>query len=71
MSLTPNAIQQMFGMSGSSDNPSFLPTVQVLHLKKIDQKGGVDDRWKVRSIKLSEGEEIIVDSITAAANLSF
>ena len=58
-------------MSGSSDNPSFLPTVQVLHLKKIDQKGGVDDRWKVRSIKLSEGEEIIVDSITAAANLSF
>lgn len=47
MSLTQNAIQRMFAMSGSSDNPSFLPEVQVLHLKKIDQKGGADDRWKV------------------------
>lgn len=51
MSLTNGAIQQMFPMSGSDDNPSFLPSVQVLHLKKIDQaKGGsTDDRWKVSS----------------------
>ena len=47
MSLTPNAINRMFAMSGSSEDPSFLPAVQVLHLKKIDQKGGADDRWKV------------------------
>lgn len=47
MSLTPNAIRHMFDMVRSDDNPSFSPIVQVLHLKKIDQKGGVDDRWKV------------------------
>ena len=47
MSLTDGAVQRMFSMSGSGDNPSFLPSVQVLHLKKIDQKGGNEDRWKV------------------------
>lgn len=48
MSLTNGAIQQMFPMSGSSDNPSFLPAVQVLHLKKIEQaRGSSEDRWKV------------------------
>jgi hypothetical protein len=47
MSLTPNAIQRMFSMSGSVDSPSFLPAVQVLHLKKIEQTNGADDRWKV------------------------
>lgn len=36
-------------MSGSADNASFSPpTVQVVHLKKIDNKsGGADERWKV------------------------
>ena len=48
MSLTPNAVSGMFRMSGSADNPSFSPTVQVVHLKKIDNKsGGADERWKV------------------------
>jgi len=37
----------MFNMSGSADNSSFTPTVQVIHLKKIDNKGGGDERWKV------------------------
>jgi len=56
MSLTPNAIQRMFSMSGSVDSPSFLPAVQVLHLKKIEQTNGADDRWKV---VLSDGNHFL------------
>lgn len=48
MSLTTNAIATMFRMNGSSDNPSFAPTIQVIHVKKIDNKGGSDERFKVR-----------------------
>ena len=49
MSLTPNAISAMFRMNGSKDNPEFSPILQVIHLKKIENKGkGVgDERWKV------------------------
>jgi len=48
MSLTPNSVSSMFRMAGSADNPSFAPTVQVIHLKKIDNKGGGgEERWKV------------------------
>ena len=48
MSLTTNAISQMFRMSGSVDQPSFAPTIQVIHVKKIDNKGGGgDERFKV------------------------
>ena len=48
MSLTPKAIAAMYRMSGNQDNPSFSPVVQVVHLKKIDNKGGGgDERWKV------------------------
>ena len=48
MSLTPNAISQMFRMGGSVDQPSFAPTIQVIHVKKIDNKGGGgDERFKV------------------------
>ncbi len=57
MSLTPYAVQQMLGMSSSSDNPFYLPVLQVLHMKKIDHKSG-DVIWKVSSIN-SSGEEII------------
>jgi len=56
MSLTDGAIQRMFSMSGSSDDPSFLPSVQILHLKKIAQNGGADDRWKV---VLSDGNRFL------------
>jgi hypothetical protein len=49
MSLTPNAVSGMFRMGGTADNPSFSPTVQVVHLKKIDNKSGADERWKVGS----------------------
>jgi len=46
--LTPNSIQAMFNMDGSAENPTFTPTVQVIHLKKIDNNaGGGDERWKV------------------------
>ncbi|KAL9186004.1 hypothetical protein ACHAXT_005242 [Thalassiosira profunda] len=47
MSLTPNAISTMFRMAGSVDNPAFTPTVQVIHVKKIDNKGNGEERWKV------------------------
>ena len=46
MSLTPNAISTLYNMGASGDNPSFVPVVQVIHLKKIDKSGG-DERWKV------------------------
>ena len=47
MSLTPDAARHLYAMSGSPDNQSFVPAMQILHLKKIDQKGGAEDRWKV------------------------
>ena len=47
MSLTPNAASTMFRMAASGDNPSFSPTLQVVHLKKIDNKSGADERWRV------------------------
>ena len=47
MSLTPNAISTIFRMSGSAENHSFSPTVQIINLKKIDNKSGNDNRWKV------------------------
>jgi hypothetical protein len=55
-SLTPNAIQQMYGTSGSSVNQSFSPVLQVIHMKNTDHKTGDDSlsagRWKVRSINI-------------------
>lgn len=49
MSLTPNAIRTLYGMSASGDNPAFSPTVQILHLKKIENKAGSggEERWKI------------------------
>ncbi len=55
MSLTPKAISAMFRMNGSQDNPAFSPVLQVIHLKKIENKGvkkienkgDGDERWKV------------------------
>ena len=46
--LTSNAISAMFHMNGSSDNPFFVPTVQVLHINRIDNMNGQgDERFKV------------------------
>lgn len=45
-SLTTNAISKFMGMSAQQDDPSFQPTVQVIHVKKIDAKNG-EDRYKV------------------------
>ena len=47
--LTTNGISKMCHMSGSVDEPSFMPILQVIHLKKIDSKGGGggDERFKV------------------------
>ncbi|KAK1736471.1 replication factor A protein 1 family protein [Skeletonema marinoi] len=66
MSLTDGAIQRMFTMSGSSDDPSFLPSVQILHLKKIAQNGGADDRWKV---VLSDGNRFLSGMCATQLNI--
>jgi hypothetical protein len=47
MSLTPNAISAMFRMNGSQDNPEFSPILQIIHLKKLENKESGDERWKV------------------------
>ncbi|EJK76691.1 hypothetical protein THAOC_01533, partial [Thalassiosira oceanica] len=48
MSLTHSSIQRIYGMSGSSDDQSFVPTVQLLSCKRIANKsGGGDERYKV------------------------
>jgi hypothetical protein len=46
MSLTTNAISQIYTMAGSQDNPAFTPVVQVIHIKQIEAKGA-EDRYKV------------------------
>ena len=44
--LTSNGISKMYHMSGSVDEPSFMPILQVIHLKKVT-KNTVDERFKV------------------------
>ena len=39
-----NAISRMYRISGSVDDNLFAPTLQVIHLKKLD---GADERYKV------------------------
>lgn len=56
MSLTPKAISAMYRMAGSQDNPAFSPVLQVIHLKKIENKGSGDERWK---IFLSDGTHFL------------
>ena len=56
MSLTINAIRSMYFMSGSADNPSFCPTLQLLHLKKMEQTHGAEHSWKV---VISDGQYCI------------
>ena len=57
MSLTINAIRSMYFMNGSADNPSFCPTLQLLHLKKIKQTThGAEHSWKV---VISDGQYYI------------
>jgi hypothetical protein len=50
MTLTTNAISKIFGMSGAPDDPSFTPIVQLIHVKKIDNKSTADDRYRVRFV---------------------
>jgi len=46
--LTTNGISKMYHMLGTVDEPSFMPTLQVIELRKIDNKGGGgDERFKV------------------------
>ena len=46
--LTDNAIQIMCSMTGSGENTSFKPFVQVFQLKRLFGRGG-QERWKVSS----------------------
>ena len=45
--LTTNGISKMYHMSGSIDEPSFMPILQVIHLQKINSNISVDERYKV------------------------
>jgi len=46
--LTSNAISKMYYMSGSIEDSSFTPTLQVVHVKKISKEGlGDEERFKV------------------------
>ena len=64
MTLTQDAIRKMFRMEGHSDDHSFCPTLQVLHLKKIEQRGA-EDRWKVI---LSDGDYFLSGMLTPQLN---
>jgi len=44
--LTPNAISKMYSMSMSSEDSSFTPILQVIHVKKISKEGD-EERFKV------------------------
>jgi len=61
--LTPNSIQCMFNMTGSASNISFMPTLQVIHMRNIfNNEGGTDGRWKV-SIVISYSSPHMVNNI--------
>ncbi|KAL7554100.1 hypothetical protein ACHAWF_017496 [Thalassiosira exigua] len=55
MSTTAGAVARMLYMSDSYEDPTFTPVVQVLHIKRLENKNGNGDgeRWK---IVLSDGD---------------
>jgi len=65
MSLTQNAIRLMHSMSGTSNEPSFCPTLQVLHLKKIGRIHDGRDRW---TVVLSDGNNFIEAMLSTRLN---
>ena len=65
MSLTQNAIRLMHSMSGTSNEPSFCPTLQVLHLKKIGRIHYGRDRW---TVVLSDGNNFIEAMLSTRLN---
>eukprot|EP00984_Skeletonema_dohrnii_P021717 scaffold10906_cov67-Skeletonema_dohrnii-CCMP3373.AAC.1 len=67
MSLTINAVQSMYFMTGSADHPSFCPTLQLLHLKKIEQheRGVENERWKV---VISDGDHFLTGMLSTLLN---
>jgi len=60
MSLTKNAVQSMYFMTGSADHPSFCPTLQLLHIKEIVQHGA-ENKFK---IILSDGDHFLSGMLT-------
>eukprot|EP00956_Cyclotella_meneghiniana_P014383 scaffold21514_cov33-Cyclotella_meneghiniana.AAC.1 len=51
MPLTINAISRMSGMAGHSDDPSFMPAVQVIDMRRIrPANGNKGDRWKAMNL---------------------
>jgi hypothetical protein len=44
VTITTNAISKMYNMNCNTDDPSFAPIVQVIHVKHI---GGNEDRYRV------------------------
>ena len=57
--LTPNSIARMYRMGGSAEDPSFSPTIQIIHVKKIDNKGGGDERFKVSFLMSGASTKIL------------
>ena len=57
--LTPNSIARMYRMGGSAEDPSFSPMIQIIHVKKIDNKGGGDERFKVSFLMSGASTKIL------------
>mmetsp|Transcript_22043 Transcript_22043/g.47940 ORF Transcript_22043/g.47940 Transcript_22043/m.47940 type:complete len:677 (-) Transcript_22043:98-2128(-) len=54
--LTPNAIRIMYQMNSSMDNEFFVPVVQVLRLKKLNDVHGDGEKW---AVALSDGQHFL------------
>eukprot|EP00985_Skeletonema_marinoi_P018453 scaffold10306_cov75-Skeletonema_marinoi.AAC.14 len=67
MSLTKNAVQSMYFMTGSADHPSFCPTLQIIHIKKLEQRerGVENERWKV---VISDGDHFMSGMMSTQLN---
>lgn len=64
-SLTSNAIRRIHNMSDSTDESTFVPTLQVLQCRKIDNKAAGADRFK---LVLSDGTHFCMGTIARQLN---
>lgn len=62
--LTPNAVA-ILSSSSSTDNPSFNPTVQLLHVKNVRSGAGASERYRV---VLSDGTRTVQGMLATQLN---